>query len=143
TGYGARERLVLFVGSICNRRRLPATIAAFAAATTGRTDARLVIAGADRSYPAIDLAGLAAEAGIATRVELKHYVPEDELTALYARASGFIFLSEYEGFGLTPLAALAAGVPIVGLATPVAREIYGDAAWDVATRAAGRVPANR
>jgi glycosyltransferase involved in cell wall biosynthesis len=50
------------------------------------------------------------------------------LAALYARASVFAFLSEYEGFGLTPLEALTAGVPIVVLDTPVAREVYGPAA---------------
>ena len=127
-----REPLVLFVGSIFNRRRLPATITAFAAATAARPDARLVIAGADRSYPPLDLAGLAMEAGVGRRVDLKHYVSEDELTSLYNRAAVFVFLSEYEGFGLTPLEALAAGVPIVVLDTPVAREIYGDAAWYVA-----------
>ena len=44
------------------------------------------------------------------------------------RASVFAFLSEYEGFGLTPLEALAAGVPPVVLDTPIAREIYGPAA---------------
>ena len=127
----AREPLVLFVGSVFNRRRLPATIAAFAAATRGRADARLIIAGADRSYPPLDLAGLAAEAGAATRIELKQYVSEEELTSLYARASVFVFLSEYEGFGLTPLEALAAGVPVVVLDTPIAREVYGEAAWYV------------
>ncbi len=33
-----------------------------------------------------------------------------------------------EGFGLTPLEALAAGVPSVVVDTPVAREVLGDAA---------------
>ena len=40
----------------------------------------------------------------------------------------FVFLSEYEGFGLTPLEALSTGVPIVVFDTPIAREVYGDAA---------------
>jgi glycosyltransferase involved in cell wall biosynthesis len=131
-GGTAREPLVLFVGSVFNRRRLPATISAFAAATASRPDARLVIAGADRSYPPLDLGALAAIVGVGQRVELKQYVTEEELTSLYARASVFVFLSEYEGFGLTPLEALSAGVPAVVLDTPVAREIYGDAVWYIA-----------
>jgi alpha-1,3-rhamnosyl/mannosyltransferase len=65
-------------------------------------------------------------------VTIKAYVPDAELADLYARAAVFAFLSEYEGFGLTPLEALAAGVPIVVLDTPVAREVYGDAAHYVA-----------
>jgi glycosyltransferase involved in cell wall biosynthesis len=47
---------------------------------------------------------------------------------LYRRAAVFAFLSEYEGFGFTPLEALSAGVPPVLLDTPVARETCGDAA---------------
>jgi glycosyltransferase involved in cell wall biosynthesis len=136
-----REPLVLFVGSIFNRRRLPATISAFAAATASRPDARLVIAGADRSYPALDLAGLAAEAGVGSRVVIEQYVTEERLTSLYARAAVFVFLSEYEGFGLTPLEALSEGVPVVVLDTPVAREVYGDAAWYVAADADVRAAA--
>jgi glycosyltransferase involved in cell wall biosynthesis len=130
-GGALREPLVLFAGSIFNRRRLPTLITSFAAATATRPEARLVIAGADRSYPALDLAGLAAEAGVGGRVSIQNYVTEAELDALYARAAVFVFLSEYEGFGLTPLEALSAGVPIVVLDTPIAREVYGDAAWYV------------
>jgi glycosyltransferase involved in cell wall biosynthesis len=44
------------------------------------------------------------------------------------RASVFAFLSEYEGFGLPPLEALASGIPIVLTDTAVAREVFGDAA---------------
>jgi glycosyltransferase involved in cell wall biosynthesis len=127
----SRDPLVLFAGTILNRRRLPTTITAFAAATATRPEARLVIAGADRSYPPLDLAALAKQAGVGSRVDIRDYVTEGELDALYARASVFVFLSEYEGFGLTPLEALSAGVPIVVLDTPIAREVYGDAAWYV------------
>ena len=60
------------------------------------------------------------------------YLTDAELDALYAQARAFAFLSEYEGLGLTPLEALAAGVPPVLLDTPVAREACGDAALYVA-----------
>jgi glycosyltransferase involved in cell wall biosynthesis len=124
----AREPLVLFVGSLFNRRRLPQLIAAFAGATANMPQARLVIVGADRTWPREDLAGAAATHGVADRVEVRRYVPDDELASLYARASALAFLSDYEGFGLTPLEALAAGVPIVVLDTPISREVYGPAA---------------
>ncbi len=50
------------------------------------------------------------------------------LAQLYRDASVFAFLSEYEGFGLTPLEALVEGVPPVVLDTAVARETCGGAA---------------
>ena len=62
------------------------------------------------------------------RIRARAYVSDDELAALYRQARAFVFLSEYEGFALTPLEALGAGIPIVLLATDVAREIYGAAA---------------
>lgn len=123
-----RQPLVLYTGSIFNRRRLPDLIAAFAQTVRSVPDAQLVIVGSDRTRPRQDLAAVAAAHGISARVRLSQYVPDAELGTLYATASAFAFLSEYEGFGLTPLEALAAGVPVVALDTPVAREVYGDAA---------------
>jgi glycosyltransferase involved in cell wall biosynthesis len=132
-GRPAREPLVLYVGSLFNRRRLPDLIAAFARAAKDVPDARLVIVGADRTWPPQDLAAAAASHGVGPRVELRSYVADGDLAALYARAAVFAFLSEYEGFGLTPLEALAARVPIVVADTAVAREVYGPAAEYVRT----------
>jgi glycosyltransferase involved in cell wall biosynthesis len=125
---GEREPLVLFVGSLFNRRRLPHLIDAFARATREVPQARLAIVGDDRTWPPENLRTIAAWHGVEGRTDFRSYVPDQELAALYAKASVFAFLSEYEGFGLTPLEALAAGVPPVVLDTPVAREVYGDAA---------------
>jgi glycosyltransferase involved in cell wall biosynthesis len=124
----AREPLVLFVGSLFNRRRLPDLIAAFARATSDLPHARLAIVGDNRTWPKQNLAADAAAHGVAKRTLFKRYVSDTELADLYARASVFAFLSEYEGFGLTPLEALSYGVPPVVGDTPVAREIYGNAA---------------
>jgi glycosyltransferase involved in cell wall biosynthesis len=126
-----REPLVLYVGSIFNRRRLPDLIGGFARATRDIPDARLAIVGDDRSWPPLSLPAVAHAHGVERKVEIRRYVDDEELARLYAAASVFGFLSEYEGFGITPLEALAAGVPSVVLDTPVAREIYGDAAMYV------------
>ena len=128
TAAGGREPLVLYVGSLFNRRRLPQLIDAFARASSRVPDARLAIVGDDRTWPPQDLAAVAARCGVSHRVELRQYVSDAELAGLYARAAVFAFLSEYEGFGLTPLEAMAAGVPPLVLDTPVAREVYGPAA---------------
>lgn len=133
--------LVLYVGSIFNRRHLPALIRAFARVVRDVPAAELAIAGADRTWPRQDLAVVAEQCGVRERVALRAWVPEHELRALYSRARVFVFLSEYEGFGLPPLEALAAGVPAVVADTPVAREVYGDAAARVPPTDVGAIAA--
>lgn len=124
----AADPLVLYVGSIFNRRRLPQLIAAFGLVAASVPDARLEIAGENRTHPRQDLAALAQQTKAASRISIRSYVSDEELAALYSDARVFVFLSEYEGFGLTPLEALSCGVPLVVLDTPVAREIYQGAA---------------
>lgn len=126
-----RAPVLLYVGSLLTRRRIPDLIAAFAAVARRRRDARLVIVGPNRTDPLIDPRALADDAGVGDRVDVLDYVTEDGLVGLYRSARAFAFLSSYEGFALTPLEALAAGVPAVLLDTPVAREVYGDAAMYV------------
>jgi len=124
---------VLYVGSVFGRRHVPELIAAFGGLADLHPTARLEIVGDNRSRPPIDLPALARATGHQARIGIHAYVSDTELAALYGRASAFAFLSEYEGFGLTPLDALAAGVPIVVLDTEVAREIYGPAALYIPT----------
>jgi glycosyltransferase involved in cell wall biosynthesis len=132
--------VVLFAGSIFNRRHVPDLIRAFKDVARRRPDARLEIVGDNRTYPYQDLEAMAATEGLAARVSIRSYVSDAELAVLYGRAQVFAFLSEYEGFGHPPLEALTAGVPAVLLDTPVAREVCGKAALYVTrgdTRAIG------
>lgn len=122
------EALVLYVGSLFTRRHLPALVDGFARLARRRVGIRLEIVGDNRTTPFVDIGAVARASGAADRIAVRSYLPDEALAALYRRARAFVFLSEYEGFGLTPLEALAAGVPIVVLDTPVAREVYGDAA---------------
>lgn len=132
-----REPLVLFVGSIFNRRHVPDLIEAFTLVWREHPEARMEIVGDNRTYPHQHLAAIVAAEGLQRVITLRAYVPDETLAGLYRRAGAFAFLSEYEGFGHPPLEALAAGVPGVMLDTPVARETCLDAALYVPCQTKG------
>ena len=123
-----RSPLVLYVGSLFNRRHIPELIEAFQQLTTRIPEARLEIVGDNRTKPRIEPDQLIATFGISETARWRSYIQDADLASLYSEASAFAFLSDYEGFGLTPLEAMAAGIPVVVLNTPIAREIYGPAA---------------
>jgi glycosyltransferase involved in cell wall biosynthesis len=124
----APEERILFVGSVFNRRHVPDLIRAFGIVARERPRASLDLVGDNRTYPREDLQQTIHTEGLDGRVRWHQYTSEERLRELYAGARAFAFLSEYEGLGLTPLEALAAGVPPVLLDTPVARESCGNAA---------------
>lgn len=127
-----REPLLLYVGSLFNRRHIPELIRAFALVAPRVPGARLVLVGDNRTSPRLDPRVLAAEAGVGDRVEWQEYLTDAARDQLYSSARAFAFLSDYEGFGLPPLEAMAYGVPSVVLDTEVSREVYADAALRVA-----------
>jgi glycosyltransferase involved in cell wall biosynthesis len=67
------------------------------------------------------------------------FVPEATLAALYRLASVFVFPSLYEGFGLPPLEAMAAGTPVVTSNVSSLPEVVGDAAVLVDPMDAGAI----
>ena len=122
------EPTVLYVGSIFSRRHVPELIEGFTRLARRHPQARLEIVGDNRTTPRIDLDAIVRASGVAGRIQIRSYVSDEELRGLYRSARAFAFLSDYEGFGLTPVEALSAGMPLVVLDTPIAREIYGPAA---------------
>jgi len=62
------------------------------------------------------------------RVTHLGYVCDEELFALYQRALCLVFPSFYEGFGLPPLEAMAAGCPVITSQTSAMPEICATAA---------------
>jgi glycosyltransferase involved in cell wall biosynthesis len=55
------------------------------------------------------------------------YIPEGQMPLWYNSAAVFVYPSEYEGFGLPPLEALACGTPVVASNTSSLPEVVGDA----------------
>jgi glycosyltransferase involved in cell wall biosynthesis len=123
-----RAPVVLFVGSLFNRRHIPELLQGFALTLSSVPEARLILVGDNRTSPPVDPLTIANDLGIGSHVSWRRYVSDHELEALYGQARVFAFLSDYEGFAMTPMEAIAMGTPPVLLDTPVSREVYGDAA---------------
>jgi glycosyltransferase involved in cell wall biosynthesis len=60
------------------------------------------------------------------RVILTGRASDDELAALYTAADALVLPSEEEGFGLTPVEALACGTPVAAYSIDAMRELHGD-----------------
>jgi glycosyltransferase involved in cell wall biosynthesis len=58
-------------------------------------------------------------------VELRGWIPREELRRLYQEAAGFLHVGE-EDFGITMVEALAAGAPVIALGAGGARDIVRD-----------------
>jgi glycosyltransferase involved in cell wall biosynthesis len=134
-----RAPIVLFVGSLFQRRRVDRLIQAFDLLADRVRDAQLEIVGENRTQPPVNFDALRHGCRHADRINIRSYVDDDVLASLYRRAAVFAFLSEYEGFGLTPLEALAEGLPPLVLDTAIARETCGAAARYVAPSASNDV----
>src|SRR6202011_5330654 len=86
------------------------------------------VVGEDRTHLPLDIVGLIRGLGLEPHVRLSGFVGEAALAARYAAADVAVVLSEYEGFGLPVLEAMARGVLVVTSTAPALGEIFGDAA---------------
>jgi glycosyltransferase involved in cell wall biosynthesis len=131
--FGLPAPYLLTVGTIEPRKNLLTVIKAFASLPGDvRRGCTLAVAGASgwrtsaihaAAEPLIDEGSL----------RFLGYVPDEDLSRLYAGAAMLLFPSAYEGFGMPIIEAMACGTPVVASDIPVLREVAADAAMFVST----------
>jgi glycosyltransferase involved in cell wall biosynthesis len=124
----AEGPLLLTVGAIFNRRCLPVLLRAVSRLVRRHPLLVLDVVGENRTVPPIDLLRAVRTLGLEGRVRLSGFVSDAGLADRYAAADAAVWLSEYEGFGLPVMEAMARGVPVVVSERPALGEIFGAAA---------------
>jgi len=85
----------------------------------------LVVTGGGGDDP---LRPLVERLGLSRWVELVGWLADDEIEALYARATAVVVPTLFEGFGLPVLEAMGRGCPVICSDLPVLRELAGNSA---------------
>ena len=124
------ERYILSVGTLQAHKGIAQLIQAMASPELdGHT---LLIAGPEGSQ-GLDVAGIAAEAGLAEgRVRALGFLADADLAVALDRAAVFVFPSLAEGFGLPVIEAFHFGTPVVHSDDPAVLEVSAGAGLAVA-----------
>jgi glycosyltransferase involved in cell wall biosynthesis len=117
---GIEPPLVLRYGGYTKRKNVPLLLEAWSRVPTGT----LVLAGP----PQAAREAILDAARSRERLVVLDYVSAELLARLLKTATVLVSTSSYEGFGLPPLEALAAGTPVIAVAAPFAREVCEKAA---------------
>lgn len=127
--YGIIAPYFFYVGRIEKKKNIPRLIEAFYILKQRNKNIKekLVLAGnAGNGYD--DIKYQIQEFDLQNDVIMPGWLMEEDLPYLYNGASAFVFPSNYEGFGIPILQAMACGTPITASGVTSIPEVAGDAA---------------
>lgn len=132
--YNLPESYVLYLGGFDPRKNIETLMQVYVwAGESISDDFPLVISGSADTPATTDdntrttLGEMAKALEIKDDMRLIGRVAEEDKPALFAGARAFLYPSEYEGFGLPALEAMACGVPVVGSNAASIAEVVGNA----------------
>jgi glycosyltransferase involved in cell wall biosynthesis len=134
--YAVHGDYILFVGNIEPRKNLKALLLAYEQLNPRlRENYSLLLVGA-RGWLDDEIFNIIERLRIAGNLiqQPQGYVDDDDRAALFSGASLFVYPSEYEGFGIPPVEAMACGVPTITSNNSSLPEAVGDAAITVDAR---------
>ena len=111
----------LFVGSLEARKNVIGAINAFACSDLAGEGFRLCIVGA----PGHGAAEIEARASEVAGVVISGFLSDEALCSVYAGATGFLYPSYLEGFGVPLLEAMAFGLPCIATTSGASPEVGG------------------
>lgn len=124
--YGIGVPYWLFVGTRWSYKNFGTLLRAFTR-ISDQTGGSLVTVGGEASLERWQFDWV-IKYGIEKRLRVLRGIDDEELRLLYSAASGFVFPSLAEGFGIPLLEAMACGVPVIASDIPVFHEVAADAA---------------
>jgi len=128
-GHGLDGEFILTVGSIEPRKNLARLLQAFSLLKKRHhIPHKLAIAG-PQGWMQEDVPRIISELKLDNEVVFTGFVPDEILNVLYNEAALLVYPSIYEGFGLPPLEAMAAGCPVAVSRVSSLPEVVGEAGW--------------
>lgn len=109
----AERPVYLFLSRLHPKKRVELLLQAFWLVRQSAPRARLIVAGTGEPAYLAQLQRLSDELGVAENVEWTGHVAGDAKLRLFEQAHAFVLPSVNENFGIAPVEALAAGVPVV------------------------------
>lgn len=114
------------IGTLEPRKNLLFLVEAFSEVVKRRSNIQLVLAG-KKGWDYEKLFSKVSELGLEQRVIFTGYLSDEDRPVLLRGALALVFPSLYEGFGLPPLEAMAAGTPVIASNSSSIPEVVGEA----------------
>lgn len=124
--YSIQDPFILYVGTVESRKNVSLLIKSFYKLKKQGIKHKLVLIGV-HGFGSAEIVELVENLRMSKEIIFTGYVSDEDLVKFYNTADLFVYPSLYEGFGLTPLEAMACGCPVVTSNTSSLPEVVENA----------------